>query len=64
MPQDFLARAIRAVRYAVIDRSDSGHPRLALANVAGALTGFITSNLADEFHPEIHKLAKKLHLRF
>jgi hypothetical protein len=35
-----------------------------LANVAGALTGFITSNLADEFHPEIHKLAKKLHLRF
>jgi len=61
IPQDFLARAISAVRYAVIDRSDSGHPRLALANVAGALAGgFITSNLADEFHSEIHKTRQKI----
>jgi len=29
-----------------------------------ALTGFVTSNLADEFHPEIHKLAKKVYLPF
>jgi hypothetical protein len=90
--RNFLARVANAVRYVVIDRSDSGHPRLAVANVAGAfaggfvanaylpdpyanashgfrrsafaLTGFATSNLADEFHPEIHKLAKKLHLPF
>lgn len=27
-----------------------------------ALLGFVTSNLADEFHPEIHKIARKLHL--
>jgi hypothetical protein len=90
--KNFFARVFNTVRYVVIDRSDSGHPRLAVANVAGALaggfvgnaylpdpyanashgfsrsglalTGFITSNLADEFHPEIHKLAKKLHLPF
>jgi hypothetical protein len=90
--RNFLARVANAVRYVVIDRSDSGHPRLAVANVAGAfaggfvgnaylpdpyantsrglrrsalaLTGFVTSNLADEFHPEIHKLAKRLHLPF
>src|SRR5438270_11372270 len=90
--KNFFARVAHAVRYAVIDRSDSGRPRLALANVAGAfaggfvgnaylpdpyanasrgfrrsaiaLSGFITSNLADEFHPEIHRLVKKLHLPF
>lgn len=90
--KNFFARTFNAVRYVVIDRSDSGHPRLALANVAGAfaggfvgnaylpdpyanashgfsrsalaLTGFFTSNMADEFHPEIHKIAKKLHLPF
>ena len=88
--KNFFARTFNAVRYAVIDRGDNGHPRLALANVAGAfaggfvgnaylpdpyantshglsrsalaLTGFITSNLADEFRPEIHRVAKKLHL--
>jgi hypothetical protein len=90
--RNFFARIANAVRYVVIDRSDSGHPRLAVANIAGAfaggfvgnaylpdpyanashgfsrsalaLTGFVTSNLADEFHPEIHKLVKKLHLPF
>lgn len=90
--KNFFARVANAVRYAVLDRSDSGHPRLALANLAGAfaggfvgnaylpdpyanashglsrsalaLTGFVTSNLADEFQPEIHKVAKKLHLPF
>ncbi len=90
--KNFFARVFNTVRYVVIDRSDSGHPRLAVANLAGAfaggfvgnaylpdpyanashgfsrsalaLTGFITSNLADEFHPEIHKFAKKLHLPF
>jgi hypothetical protein len=90
--RNFFARTFNAARYAVIDRNDSGHPSLALANVAGALaggfvgnaylpdpyanashgfsrsalalTGFVTSNLADEFHPEIHKLAKKFHLPF
>jgi hypothetical protein len=29
-----------------------------------ALSGFLTSNLADEFHPEIVKLAHKLHIPF
>jgi hypothetical protein len=29
-----------------------------------ALLGFVTSNLADEFHPEIRKIASKLHLPF
>jgi hypothetical protein len=90
--KNFFARVANAVRYVVIDRSDSGHSQLALANMAGALaggfvgnaylpdpyanashgfsrsalalTGFVTSNLADEFQPEIHKLAKKLHLPF
>ncbi|MGB8130398.1 MAG: hypothetical protein WCG81_11455 [Candidatus Angelobacter sp.] len=90
--KNFLARVFNAARYAVIDRSDSGRPRLAVANVAGAfaggfvgnaylpdpyanashglsrsalaLTGFITSDLADEFRPEIHRLVKKLHLPF
>jgi hypothetical protein len=90
--KNFFARVGHAVRYAVIDRSDSGHPRLAVANMAGALaggfvgnaylpdpyanssrafrrsalalTGFVTSNLADEFHPEIHKLARKFHLPY
>lgn len=90
--KNFFARVANAVRYAVIDRGDSGHPRLAVANLSGALaggfvgnaylpdpyanasrgfrrsaiglTGFVTSNLADEFHPEIHKLARKFHLPF
>jgi hypothetical protein len=90
--KNFFARVTHAVRYAVIDRSDSGRSRLAVANVAGAfaggfvgnaylpdpyantsralrrsalaLTGFVTSNLADEFHPEIHKLARKFHLPY
>ena len=85
--KNFFARIANTVRYAVVDRSDSGHPRLALSNMAGALaggfvgnaylpdpyanashgfrrsaialTGFVTSNLADEFHPEIHRVAKK-----
>jgi hypothetical protein len=89
---NFFARLANAVRYAVIDRSDSGHPRLAVANMAGALaggfvgnaylpdpyanashglsrsalalTGFVTSDLADEFRPEIHRLVQKLHLPF
>ena len=33
-----------------------------LSRSALALTGFVTSNLADEFHPEIRKVARKLHL--
>lgn len=33
-----------------------------LRRSALALTGFATSNLADEFHPEIRKVARKLHL--
>jgi hypothetical protein len=88
--RNFLARAFNAVRFAVVDRGDNGHPRLAVANVAGAfaggfvgnaylpdpyanfshglsrsalaLTGFVTSNLADEFRPEIRRIIKKLHL--
>ena len=35
-----------------------------LRRSALALTGFVTSNLADEFHPEIHKLARKFHLPY
>jgi hypothetical protein len=88
--KNFFARSLNAVRYVVVDRGDSGHSRLALANLGGAfaggfvgnaylpdpyanashglsrsalaLTGFVTSNLADEFHPEIRKVARKLHL--
>jgi hypothetical protein len=33
-----------------------------LSRSALALTGFFTSNLGDEFRPEIRKVAKKLHL--
>jgi hypothetical protein len=40
------------------------NPSHGLSRSALALTGFITSNLADEFRPEIHKVAEKLHLPF
>jgi hypothetical protein len=88
--KNFFARTFNATRFALIDRSDMGNPRPALANIAGAfaggfvgnaylpdpyanfshglsrsgfaLLGFVTSNLADEFHPEIHKIANKLHI--
>jgi hypothetical protein len=88
--KNFFARTFNATRFAIIDRSDMGNPRPALANIAGAfaggfvgnaylpdpyanfshglsrsgfaLLGFVTSNLADEFHPEIHNIAKKLHI--
>jgi hypothetical protein len=88
--RNFFARCFNAARYAVIDRGDNGHARLAVANISGAfaggfvgnaylpdpyanfshglsrsalaLSGFATSNLADEFRPEIHKVLKKLHL--
>jgi len=36
----------------------------AYSRSALALSGFFTSNLADEFHPEIVKLAHKLHIPF
>jgi hypothetical protein len=90
--KNFFARSFNAIRYVVVDRSDQGHPRLALANIAGALaggfvgnaylpapyaneshglsrsalalSGFATSNLADEFWPELMKAARKLHLPF
>jgi len=88
--RNFFARSVHAVWFVVIDRGDNGHPRLALANVSGALaggfvgnaylpdpyanashglsrsalalSGFATSNLADEFLPEIRRVLKKLHL--
>jgi len=90
--KNIFARTFNAARFAVIDRSDMGTPRLAVSNLAGAfaggfvgnaylpdpyanashglsrsgfaLLGFVTSNLADEFHPEIRKIATKLHLPF
>jgi hypothetical protein len=90
--KNFFARTFNAARFAVVDRSDGGHPRPAIANFAGAfaggfvgnaylphpyanashglsrsgfaLLGFVTSNLADEFHPEIRRIATKLHLPF
>jgi hypothetical protein len=90
--KNLFARTFNATRFALVDRSDMGNPRPALANIAGAfaggfvgnaylpdpyanfshglsrsgfaLLGFVTSNLADEFHPEIHKVARKLHLPF
>ena len=90
--KNIFARTFNAARFAVIDRSDEGNPRPAIANVAGAfaggfvgnaylpdqyanvshglsrtgfaLLGFVSSNLADEFHPEIRKVATKLHLPF
>ena len=42
--KNFFARVGHAVRYAVIDRSDSGRPRLAVANVAGAFAGGFVGN--------------------
>jgi len=42
--KNFFARVANAVRYAVIDRSDSGHPRLAVANLSGALAGGFVGN--------------------
>jgi hypothetical protein len=88
----FFARAFHAVRFAVIDKSDTGRNRPALSNVAGAFaggfvgnaylpdgyndvthglqrsalafTGFATSNLVDEFRPEIRKIGHKLKVPF
>ncbi|HYX53468.1 MAG TPA: hypothetical protein VE783_08445 [Candidatus Limnocylindrales bacterium] len=76
----------------VLDRSDLGQPRFAVANFAGAFAGgFVgnaylpdhysdlvngmkrtgyglwgvgSSNLADEFQPEIKKILRKLHVPF
>ncbi len=90
--RNFFARSFNAIRFAVIDRSDQGHPRLALANLSGALAGgyvgnaylpapyvdeshalsrsafalggFATSNLVDEFWPEVTRVAKKLHVPY
>ncbi|HZS25602.1 MAG TPA: hypothetical protein VFB76_00110, partial [Candidatus Angelobacter sp.] len=85
-------RSLHALKFVIIDHSDSGNNRLALSNLAGAfsggfvgnaylpdgyndvshaytrsalaLSGFLTSNLADEFHPEIVRIAHKLHIPF
>ena len=90
--KNFFARSFNAIRFAVIDRSDQGHPRLAVANLSGALAGgyvgnaylpapyvderhalrrsafalggFATSNLVDEFWPEVTRVAKKLHVPY
>lgn len=90
--RNLFARAFHAVRFAVMDKSDTGHNRPALANVAGAfaggfvgnaylpdgfndvahglqrsgvaLSGFATSNLVDEFRPEIRKIGHKLKVPF
>jgi len=86
------ARVAHAVRFAIVDQSDTGHDRLAFSNVVGAfaggfvgnaylpdgfndvahglqrsglaLSGFATSNLVDEFRPEIRKIGHKLHVPF
>jgi len=39
-------------------------PSHAYTRSALALSGFLTSNLADEFHPEIVRVAHKLHIPF
>jgi hypothetical protein len=39
-------------------------PSHAYTRSALALSGFLTSNLADEFHPEIVRIAHKLHIPF
>ncbi|HET9282900.1 MAG TPA: hypothetical protein VFR24_13160 [Candidatus Angelobacter sp.] len=41
--------------------NDASH---AYTRSALALSGFLTSNLADEFHPEIVRIAHKLHIPF
>lgn len=88
--RNFFRRSLHAVAFVLVDRSDSGARRPAVANLTGALaggfvgnsylpdgyndaahawvrsglaySGFATSNLADEFRPEINKVLKKLHL--
>jgi hypothetical protein len=39
------ARLFHAIGYTFVDRSDSGHPRLAIANFAGAAAGGFVGNL-------------------
>ena len=41
----FFPRTVHAIGFAFVDRSDSGHARLALANFAGAAAGGFTPNL-------------------
>lgn len=90
--KNWIARGAHAIGFAIVDQSDSGHRRLAVANISGALAGgfvgnaylpdaynnashalsrsaialggFATTNLADEFHPELVKVAHKLHIPF
>ncbi len=85
-------RVEHALISVVVDRSDLGQPRFAVANFAGAfaggfvgnaylpdhyndaingmkrtgygLWGVASSNLADEFQPEIKKILRKLHVPF
>jgi hypothetical protein len=85
-------RITHALLSVVIDRSDVGQSRFAVANFAGAfaggfvgnaylpdhyndvvngmkrtgygLSGVASSNLADEFQPEIKKILRKLHVPF
>lgn len=90
LSHNLFRRSLHALVFVVVDRSDSGARRPAIANLTGALaggfvgnsylpdgyndaahawvrsglaySGFATSNLADEFRPEINKVLKKLHL--
>ena len=56
--RNFFARSFNAIRFAVIDRSDQGHPRLALANISGALAGGYVGNayLPGPYVDEAHAL--------
>jgi hypothetical protein len=51
-----LPRTFHAIGFIFVDRSDSGHPRLALANFAGAAAGGFVPNawLPDGFNDWQH----------
>jgi hypothetical protein len=87
---NMLIRIAHAAAFVIVDRSDSGHERLALSNVLGAaasgfigtaylpggyndfthagqrtantLSGFVISNVANEFCPEWGPIVNRMHL--
>jgi len=58
--KNWLQRGAHAIGFVIIDRSDSGHARLAVSNFAGAFSGAFVGNayLPDPYANRSHALAR------
>ncbi len=58
--KNWLHRGAHAIGFAIVDRSDSGHARLAVSNFAGAFSGAFVGNayLPDPYANRSHALAR------